>query len=324
MLFGKKIVSVFLLTIVLNICFLCLSQTSAFPASGNADSTEKSDGVVKQTTDKPQEIKSSFVTSRGDDKDYVVGPEDTIKITVWDHDDLTREVFISRDGWFSFPLIGKVQADGLSVGELEKRLVEALSGKYLVNPQVSILVKEVKSKVVYVIGEVGGKGWSSTGKGPGTYPLTGRTSLLEVISMAGGPTADAASEITVVRPKVKRDMPASVEDARKDEIILINMKRLLEGDLSQNILLEPYDTVYVPKAEFFFASGEVKHPGKFVLEKGMTVLKAIATAGGKTDKAAINRTRIIRVKGGEKKEFRVSLDDPVLPEDIIVVPESFF
>lgn len=320
MLFAKRTFSVIIFMLVFQVCLLSLFQSSAFPDAGNADSRKQPDRTVIKS-DK-NETKSSFVTSHEDDKDYVIGPDDTIKITVWDHEDLTREVTISREGWFSFPLVGKIFADGLSLGDLEKKLVESLSGKYLVNPQISIAIKEVKSKVVYVIGEVGGKG--GTGKGPGTYPLTGRTSLLEVLSMAGGHTADAASEIIIVRPKVKSDMPVSIEDARKDEITTINMKKLLEGDLSQNILLEPYDTVYIPKAEFFFASGEVKHPGKFILEKGMTVLKAIATAGGKTDKAAIKRTKIIRVKGGEKKEFRVSLDDPVLPEDIIVVPESFF
>ncbi|MEI6154947.1 MAG: polysaccharide biosynthesis/export family protein, partial [Deltaproteobacteria bacterium] len=232
MLYVKRIVSMICFILVFQICLLTLSQTSAFPASGDADAREKSDKTVKQSDNTGK--KSSFVTSRENDKDYVVGPEDTIKITVWDHEDLTKEVFVSRDGWFSFPLIGKVYADGLSVGELEKKMVEALSGKYIVNPQVSIFVKEVKSKVVYVIGEIGGKG--GAGKGPGTYPLTGRTSLLEVLSMAGGPSPDAASEITIVRPKVKRDTPVSVEEARKDEITTINMKRLLEGDLSQNIL----------------------------------------------------------------------------------------
>ncbi|MCX5815327.1 MAG: polysaccharide export protein [Proteobacteria bacterium] len=317
----KRTVSIIFFMLVFQVCFLTLLQTSAFPAAGNADSSEQTDSAVKQS-DKTLK-KSSFVTSREDDKDYVVGPEDTIKITVWDHEDLTKEFFVSRDGWFSFPLIGKVYADGLSVGDLEKKIVEALSGKYIVNPQVSIFVTQVKSKVVYVMGEVGGKLFGA-GKGPGSYPLTGRTSLLEILSVAGGPTADAASEIIIVRPKVKRNMPVPIEDARKDEITTINMKKLLEGDLSQNILLEPNDTVYVPKAEFFFASGEVMKPGKFVLEKGLTVLKAIATAGGKTNKAAINRTRIIRVKGGERKEFRVTLDEMVLPEDIIVVPESFF
>ncbi len=320
MLHAKRIVSMVCFILVFQVCFLMLSQIPAFPASEDADVRDKSDKTVKQPDNTGK--KSSFVTSRENDKDYVVGPEDTIKITVWDHEDLTKEFFISRDGWFSFPLIGKVYADGLSVGELERKMVEALSGKYIVNPQVSIFVKEVKSKVVYVIGEIGGKG--GAGKGPGTYPLTGRTSLLEVLSMAGGPSPDAASEITIVRPKVKRETPVSVEEARKDEITTINMKRLLEGDLSQNILLEPYDTVYVPKAEFFFASGEVMHPGKFILEKGMTVLKAIATAGGQTNKAAINRTRIIRVKEGKKKEFRVTLDELVAPEDIVVVPEAFF
>ena len=323
MLFVKRTASTIFFILVFQVCFLTLFQTFAFPAPGDADFREQSGSTVKKS-DKTA-IESSFVTSREDNKDYVIGPEDTINVTVWDHEDLTRAVTISREGWFSFPLIGKVYADGLSVSDLEKKLVETLSGKYIVNPQVSISVKEVKSKVVYVIGEVGGKGgYGGVGKGPGTYPLTGRTSLLEILSMAGGPTADAASEIIIVRPKIKQATPISIEDARKDEITNINMKKLLEGDLSQNILLEANDTVYVPKAEFFFASGEVKHPGKFVLEKGMTVLKAIATAGGKTDKAAIKRTRIIRVKDGDKKEFRAGLDDPVMPEDIIVVPESFF
>ena len=261
-------------------------------------------------------------TLEGKEKDYVIGPEDVLKIMVWDHDDLSREIYVSSEGEFSYPLIGKVHADGLTLSQLEKRIKDLLFGRYIVNPQVTITVKEYKSKRVFVLGEVGGP--QRKGLGPGDYPLTGKTRLVEVLSLAGGPTQDAGAEIIVVRPRHKRGNPTPLEEAGEDEIISINLRRLLEGDTSQNIYLEPDDSIYVPKAEFFFVFGEVKAPGRYNLEKGTTVLKAITTAGGITEKAAINKTKIVREEGGAKLEISVKMTDPVLPEDILMVPESFF
>jgi len=254
-------------------------------------------------------------------KEYVIGPQDVLKITVWDHEDLNREVTVSEDGNFSYPLIGKVHADGLTVSELEKEIEKRLSGKYIINPQVNVTVKEYKSKQVFVLGEVGG---NASGKGPGAYPLIGKTTLMEILAEAGGPTKDAGSEVIIIRPKHKKANPTPLEKASKDEIIRVNLRKLLEGDMSQNIVLQPNDTVYVPKAEYFYVFGEVKKPGKYILEKGITVLKAITIAGGTTEKASINKTKIIREKDGQKIEIKAKMTDPVYPGDTIIVPESLF
>lgn len=254
-------------------------------------------------------------------KEYVIGPQDVLQITVWDHEDLNREVTVSEDGNFSYPLIGKVHADGLTVSELEKEIEKRLSGKYIINPQVNITVKEYKSKQVFVLGEVGG---TSAEKGPGAYPLIGKTTLLEILAEAGGPTKDAGSEVIIIRPKNKKANPTPLEKASKDEIIRVNLRRLLEGDMSQNIVLQPNDTIYVPKAEYFYVFGEVKKPGKYILERGITVLKAITIAGGTTEKAAINKTKIVRERDGQKIEIKPKMTDPVYPGDTIIVPESLF
>ncbi|MFH0813617.1 MAG: polysaccharide biosynthesis/export family protein [Pseudomonadota bacterium] len=254
------------------------------------------------------------------EKEYQIGPEDILEIVVWDHKDLNREVCVTREGEFSYPLIGTVHADGLTIAQLEKDIKDRLSGRYIVNPQVTVSVKEYKSKRVFVLGEVGG-----SGKGPGAYPLRGKTTLMEVLTMAGGPTKDAGTEVTVIRPKNIKEGPVPLEKAGKeDEVIKVNLRKLLEGDTSQNIYLEPNDTIYVSKAEYFYVYGEVKNPGRYPLEKGTTVLKAITTAGGSTEKAAVNRAKVVRERGGSKNEMPVKMTDPVEPEDIIMVPESFF
>jgi len=254
------------------------------------------------------------------EKEYEIGPEDMLTIQVWDQDDLTRDVYVSREGTFSYPLIGTVKAGGLSIEQLEKEIRDRLSGKYIIDPQVSVTVKEYKSKRVFVLGEVGGGG-----KGPGTYPLTGKTTLIEVLTMTGGPTKDAGSEVVVIRPKNIKGNPVTLDQAGKeDKVIKINLRNLLAGDTSQNIYLEPNDTVYVSKAANFFVYGQVKNPGRYNLEKGTTILKAITTAGGATEKAAVNRTKVVREKEGKKTEIHVNMTDPIEPEDIVMVPESFF
>jgi polysaccharide export outer membrane protein len=248
-------------------------------------------------------------------EDYEIGPQDVLEIVIWDHDDLKREVHVSRKGEFSFPLIGKVRADGITVAQLEKKIGDELSGRYIIDPQVTITVKEYRSKRVFILGEV---------ETPGEYPLTGETTLVEVLSLAGGPTEDAGSEVIVIRPKNHRENPVSLEEAREDEIIDLNLRKLLEGDTSQNVFLEPNDTIYIPHEEYFYVFGEVKKPGRYSMEKGTTVLKAITTAGGVSQKAAINKTRIVREQEGRKIQIPVKMTDPLEPEDIVMVPESFF
>ncbi len=272
----------------------------------------------------PVELMARTDAANKTDSDYVIGPGDGLKITVWGQDDLTRTAQVSEEGNFSYPLIGKVHADGLSVAQVEQEITGRLSGKYLINPQVTIVVEEFKSKRVFVLGEVGGP--QGHGKGPGAYPLTGHTSLIEVLSAAGGLTPDAGSEVIVVRPPAgkKNAGPLLPREAGVAKVIKLDAKRLLRGDATQNILLEDGDTVYLPPAQYFFVSGQVKNPGRYVLEPETTVLKAITMAGGFTEIAAPKRTRILHEENGVRTEGRAQLTDSVNAQDIVVVPESFF
>jgi polysaccharide export outer membrane protein len=251
------------------------------------------------------------------DKDYIIGPEDVLKIQVWDNSDLERRVQVSREGIFSFPLIGTVKASGLSVAQLEEELIKRLADGYLINPHVTITIEEYKNKKVFVLGEV---------HKPGTYYLTGRTDLLDVISQAGGQTEDAGDEIIIIRPQnnLKKEAPTMPNEAGKEEIITLNLYRLMRGDVTLNIDLQKGDTVFVPKMSYFYVYGEVDKPGRYNLEKGTTVLKGIAMAGGLTEKASKWRIKIIREKDGARIEIKAKMDQLLEPEDIISVPESFF
>ena len=261
--------------------------------------------------------KTLFPRSDVKPKDYVIGAEDVLKIQVWDHPDLERDVYVSREGEFSYPLIGKVRTKGLTVLGLEKEISRRLNGRYIINPQVSITVKQYRSKKVFVLGEVGTRG---------TYPLTGQTTLLEILSQAGGPKPEAGTEVVVVRPRnhVRKGNPIPLEEAKEGEVIVLNLRQLMDGDINQNIELKDGDSIYVSNAQYYFVFGEVKSPGRYVLEKGTTILKAITTAGGITDKASVNRTKVVREREGVRMKLKVKITDPVMPEDIIMVPESFF
>jgi polysaccharide biosynthesis/export protein len=249
--------------------------------------------------------------------DYLLGPEDIIEITVWGHQDLQRQVAVSLDGNITFPLIGEIRTAGRSVQGMEKILAAKLADGYIVNPQVTINVKEYKSQKVYILGEV---------RNPGTYPVTKQNDLLFTLALAGGFTPSAGNEVLVVRPKNPSGKAMTLEEAksRQEKIIKINLNGALAGDTSQNILIQDGDSIIVLKMPFFYVLGEVKAPGKYNLDLGTTILMGISMAGGLTPKSAEGRTRIVRELDGKKTEIRVKLDALVQPGDTIVVPESFF
>ena len=123
-------------------------------------------------------------------QEYAIGPGDVLRITVWGHDDLSKDYPVSQDGRVPFPLIGSVPAVGLSTAELAKRIRDLLEKDYLVNPQVIVAVKEYLSKKVHVMGEA---------EKPGLFYLTGPTTLLELLSKAGGLSKTAGKDLVLVR-----------------------------------------------------------------------------------------------------------------------------
>lgn len=241
-------------------------------------------------------------------QDYIIGEGDVLKITVYDHDDLTTTVRVSGDGVISFPLIGQIEVKGMTLSEISDKITNMLADGYIVNPQVNIFVQEFRSKKAFIMGEV---------SKPGLYVLPGNTTFLELLSEAGGLTKDAGDKAIIKR----KQLSETVED-----IITVDLKGLIEkGDASLDIPIMDNDSIYVAKAGVFYVTGEVKKPDAYKYEEGTTVIKAITMGGGFTDKAAKGKVKIIRkVDGKEEVIEKVKMDEPVLPDDVIVVPESFF
>lgn len=253
---------------------------------------------------------------------YRLQPTDVLTITVHGQPDLTTKTRVTADGYISFPLLDKVPVKGMTVQELEQKLKELLEKDYLVKAEVLVFIEEYHSRQVSVIGEV---------NTPGKYNMSTEKdlTLLEAIAMGGGFTKDA----DINRAKVMR-----LENGEQ-KTIDINVKDITERGLKdKDITLRPDDVVFVPKSFFFSVTGEVTSPGKFNMptERDITLLEAIAMAGGFTKDADVNRTRIMRLENGEKITMPVKVkditekgekeEDIVLKsDDIIFVPKrSFF
>ena len=254
----------------------------------------------------------------GGEEEYVVGVDDVLHIQVWDNKDLDQDVPVRADGKISFPLAGEVQASGLTVPQLTNLLTAKLS-KSVRNPNVSVIVKEMRSYRVHFVGEVGK---------PGVYPIQVGTPLLHAVTLAGGPAEGA-------------DLSAAYV-VRGDKRILVDLRRLLqEGDLSQNIPLQTGDTVVVPKIAAssnpqdvlerrVYILGKVQKPGVYALRQELPILHAIFLAGGLVEPEA-NLSGVYVIRGKERiavdlrrliQKGDLSQNVMIRPEDTVVVPEG--
>ena len=232
-------------------------------------------------------------SAQGSAPDYVVGPRDVLQITVWGQADLSKDSQVDQDGYVSFPLLGRVKATGLTTSALATRLTELLEKDYLVNPQVSVSVKEYLSQKVHVLGEA---------ERPGLFYLTGPTTLLEVLSRAGGLSKIAGKQLILVRNS------GDSATSRGNTILRFDLTKVQAGDPSQNIRLEDQDTLFIPKAHAYFVLGEVKSAGTFPLDKDVTALEALIIAGGFNDRAAPSGVKLIRrTPDGQQETFSLDL-----------------
>lgn len=238
---------------------------------------------------------------------YQVGEGDLLLIKVYDMDDLTTTVRVDADGQIGFPLIGQLNVDGLTIQQVRDRISGELADGYLVNPQLSVLVQEYRSNKVVIIGEI---------VRPGLYELQGEMSLLELISRAGGLTADAGTLITIRHEK-------SQNGSRE---ILVDLADLMGKQSSEvDIVLVNNDNIFVEKAGFVYVTGEVGKPDAYKVKEGTTVIMAITMAGGFSKLASKNKVKLVRIVDGHEQTLeRVSMNEVVRPDDVIVVPESFF
>lgn len=242
--------------------------------------------------------------------EYIVGAQDLLAVSVQGVAELTRDVIVDQDGTFDFPYIGRIAAAGKGVRAIEAEIKGRLSPRYLVNPIVNVDVKAFRSQVVYVFGAV---------VRPGSVRIAGNATLMSVLAEAGFSTR-SGSVITITRwPRgTKASGPAA--NAPNAETIKVNRKELELGS-AQSIVLQDGDTISVPEAEKYTVTGYVRSPGVFELDGEISVLQALAIAGGATEQGATNRIEIQR-PGVPRPIKNVKPTDMVKPGDIITVPRK--
>jgi polysaccharide biosynthesis/export protein len=159
--------------------------------------------------------------------DYVIGPDDVLVVVVWREKDVSGEVAVRPDGKISLPLLNDVQAAGLTPEALRKQLTEA-AAKFIEEPEVTVIVKAINSRKVYITGQV---------SKPGPYPLAAPTTVLQLIATAGG-VLEYADTKNIIVMRTEKGKPVTHK---------FNYKDVLRGrNLQQNIELHPGDTVVVP------------------------------------------------------------------------------
>ncbi len=240
--------------------------------------------------------------------EYIVGEGDTLQVSVFGNSDLMTTARVSAAGTITFPLIGQVPVAGLTAEQAATRITEGLADGYILDPQVSVSILEYRIKKSNIVGKV---------NRPGQYEFRGRMTFLELLSRAGGLAADAGNQALVKRK--------SFSERIKSGDLVIDLKALIqEGDIFRDVEIMDEDTVTVPEAGLYFISGEVYRPGQFRFEEGMTIMRAISLAGGFTERAAIDRVKVVR-SDGEKEQLLAVGNDPAALEgqvrrgDIVVV-----
>jgi polysaccharide biosynthesis/export protein len=326
------------------------------PPNGNSQSPSqlKSAAEINQILQNARESLAG-ATTKSPSGESRIGPDDLLNITVFEAPEMNSTVRVSASGEISLQLLGSVHAGGLTPRELESALQGLLRRTYMKDPHVGVFVQELQSHTVSVVGAV---------KMPGVLQIRGTKTLIEVLSMAQGLADDAGNSVLIMRgpefaesggsngldPTVGGIAPAPpylevfpkgydspiTTPEKNDETVEVNLKKLLEsGDPALNVLVFPGDIVKVSRAGIVYVVGEVTKPGGFVLQnnENISVLQALALAGGPTHTSAIGGARIIRTDtaSGKRNEIPMNLGkifsgkkpDPLLqPKDVVFVPNS--
>jgi polysaccharide biosynthesis/export protein len=239
---------------------------------------------------------------------YVIGAQDQLSITVFEEPGLTGKYRVENDGFFTFPLLDRIQAAGRTLKELQSALTTLLAEGFLRNPQVRVEVDQYKSQRVFVSGAV---------RSPGPITMTGAAmTLLEALALAGSATTDASNEVVVVYP--------AAEGQTAGDQVRINRRDLELGRAGADVVLRDGTIINVPSAERFYVDGQVRNPGYYILEPGMTVQQALVLAGGLSDRGSDRGLTATRVVKGKPTEVSLRLDDKVQANDVIRVRTRFF
>ena len=251
---------------------------------------------------------SAVQAQSGKNAEYVLGPGDIVRITVFQNPDLATETRVSEAGTLTFPLVGSVPVGGLSLSQGEKKIADMLrEGAFVTKPQVNILLMQIRSSQVAVLGQV---------NRPGRYPLeTVNMRLSDMLATAGGIASTGADTVVLMGMREGKAI------RREIDIPALYLK----GDAAGDILLTGGDVLYVNRAPMFYIYGEVQRPGAFRLERDMTVMQGLATGGGLTIRGTEKGMRVHRRDAdGRLQIIEPKLDEPLKVDDVIYVRESLF
>lgn len=240
--------------------------------------------------------------------EHTLGPGDVIRVSVYQNPDLSAETRLSENGQITFPLIGAISLDGLTATGAEQRIAKALrDGNFVLKPQVTVSLVQVRSAQISILGQVAK---------PGRYPIeTVNSKVSEMIAAAGGVTPTGSDVVTLVG--TRNGKPVRIE---------IDLPAILQGGKNElDMVVTNNDIIYVDRAPQLYIYGEVQHPGVARLERGMTVLQALAQAGGLTQRGTDRGLRIHRRDAsGATRIIQPNMNDMVERDDVIYVRESLF
>jgi polysaccharide export outer membrane protein len=241
-------------------------------------------------------------------EEYLLTPGDVIKVSVFKNPDLLLDARVSEAGTIGFPLLGSVPVAGLTLPAAERKIAQLLKdGGFVLNPQVNILLTTAVGNQVAVLGQV---------NRPGRYPIEGAGGNLTGMLAEAGGIAPTGADVVIV---------TGMRNGKlfRREIDVVNMS--LNGTTADDIELRGGDTLFVNRSPMFYIYGQVQRPGGYRLEKGMTVMQALADGGGMTGKGTSRGIVLHRRDAtGKVKESGASLDEDVKDQDVIYVKESVF
>ena len=320
----------------LNTLFLSLLITSCVSAPPTKQGITPPETSIKETEDSRQlkamneRILMGTLSSKRDlYRDYQIGPEDLLEISVFEEEKLNKTVRVSSQGNISLPLLGILRVRGLTANELEREIRDLLAEKYLQDPHVAVFIKEYRSQRISVIGAV---------EKPGVFDVAGQKTILDLLAMAGGLKEEAGQLLFLIRPPRPEEEGLKEKKEPEEQIqktFMIDLEELLmRGDLTLNLSLTHGDVINIPVSGKIFVGGEVKSPGGFQLKgKKITLTQAITLAGGLKTEANDEETKIFRYsgRGSEREILSADVDaiqkgkseDLYLKEnDIVIVPTS--
>lgn len=252
--------------------------------------------------------------SNAQSRDYTLAPGDAIRVLVFQNPDLTLDTRVTESGTITYPLIGSVKVGSMSIAQAEGVIASALkSGGFVQQPQVNIVLLQVRGNQVSVLGAV---------NRPGRFPLESfNTKLSDMLAYAGGintsigPNGGGADRVIVVG--IRNGVPF------RQEIDIPSI--FLNNQPHDDIEVAAGDVIFVPAAPQYYIYGEAQRPGSFRIKRNMTIQQAVAEAGGPSLRGTERGMKIYRNNAnGELQVIRTKHTDLVQPDDVIFVTESLF